>query len=48
MILEKKDQVLRNRTLVLVKVLWQLHIEKEATWEGEDEMRELYPSLFVD
>lgn len=34
-ILDQKDEVLRNRTIPFVKVLWQNDIEDEATWELE-------------
>ena len=45
-ILDRKDQVLRNKTIRLVKVLWRNHSTKEASWEREDEMKTKYPHLF--
>ena len=45
-ILERKEKILRNRSIPLVKVQWQRHSSEEATWELEEEMRRLYPSLF--
>ncbi|CAN6712610.1 unnamed protein product [Malus baccata var. baccata] len=45
-ILDWKDKVLRNRTVSLVKVLWRNHSVKEATWETEHQMKEMYPRLF--
>ncbi|CAN6723565.1 unnamed protein product [Malus baccata var. baccata] len=45
-ILDWKDKVLRNKTVCLVKVLWRNHSAKEATWETEDQMREMYPQFF--
>ena len=45
-ILDKKDQVLWNNMIPLVKVLWHSHSIEEATWEREDEIREKYPHLF--
>ena len=45
-ILEQKHQVLRSRTIPLVKVLWRNHTREEATWEREDLMRAQYPHLF--
>ena len=45
-ILDKKDQVLRNRVILLVKVLWRNHVVEEATWEREDEIKAKYPHLF--
>ena len=37
-ILNRKDKVLRNKTIPLVKVLWKRHAVEEATWELESEM----------
>ena len=45
-IIGKRDQVLRNRAIPLVKVLWSHHGMEEATWEREDSMRATYPELF--
>ncbi|XP_050939314.1 uncharacterized protein LOC127148925 [Cucumis melo] len=38
-ILAREVKILRNKALVLVKVLWQNHKVEEATWEREDDMR---------
>ena len=35
-ILDHKEQVLRKKIILLVKVLWQHHGVEEATWELED------------
>ena len=45
-IVGRRDQVLRNRTIPLVKVLWTHHGVEEATWEREDSMKATYPELF--
>ena len=45
-ILDRRDQVLRNKLIPLVKVLWQNHGAKEATWEPEAQMRAQYPQMF--
>ncbi|GAV75849.1 Chromo domain-containing protein [Cephalotus follicularis] len=45
-ILDYKEQVLRTKTIPLVKVLWKNHEVEEATWELEDTMRQEYPHLF--
>ncbi|XP_062075757.1 uncharacterized protein LOC133779874 [Humulus lupulus] len=45
-ILDRKEQVLRNTTIDLVKVLWKNGFVKEATWELESDMMEQYPELF--
>ncbi|XP_038904355.1 uncharacterized protein LOC120090710 [Benincasa hispida] len=42
-ILDRKDQVLRNKTIPFVKVLWRNHGIEEATWEPEEHMRKRYP-----
>ncbi|XP_038896234.1 uncharacterized protein LOC120084512 [Benincasa hispida] len=38
-ILAREIKTLRHREIAFVKVLWQIHQFKEATWEREDEMR---------
>ena len=45
-ILDQRDQVLRNKVILLVKVLWRNHDEEKATWEREEEMEISYPHLF--
>ena len=47
-IIDSWDQVLRDKTLRLVKVLWQHRGVEEATWERYDTMRATYPFLFKD
>lgn len=39
-VLDRKDKVLRTKTVPLVKVLWRNSKSKEATWELEAGMRE--------
>ena len=46
-VLDRKDKVLRTKTVPLVKVLWRNSKSEEATWELESEMRSRYPELFV-
>ena len=45
-ILDRRVQVLRNKVISLVKVLWRSHTVEEATWEPEAQMRHQYPHLF--
>ncbi|XP_059441923.1 uncharacterized protein LOC132174255 [Corylus avellana] len=45
-ILDRREQVLRSKTISLVKVLWSNHSMEEASWELEESMREKYPYLF--
>ena len=47
-ILDSQDQVLRRKTMPLVKVLWQHRGVEEATWEREDTIRATNPFLFED
>ena len=47
-IMDSRDQVLRRKTMRLVKVLWQYRGLEEATWEYKDTMRATYPFLFKD
>ncbi|XP_028063037.1 uncharacterized protein LOC114266356 [Camellia sinensis] len=47
-IVDMKDQVLRSKTIQLVKVLWKNHALEEATWKREDDMKIRYPHLFQD
>ena len=47
-ILDNRDQVLRRKTVRLVRVLWRHYGVEESTWEGEDTMRATYPFLFRD
>ena len=46
--MDSRDQVLRRKTVRLVKVLWQHRGVEEATWEREDTMQATYPFLFRD
>ncbi|KAL0536903.1 hypothetical protein IC582_025866 [Cucumis melo] len=45
-ILDRKEQVLRNKTIPLIMVLWRHHGVEEATWEPEDQKKKRYPILF--
>ena len=45
-IMDSREQVLRGKTVRLVKVLWQHRGVEEATWEREDTIRANYPFLF--
>ena len=47
-ILDSRDQVLRRKTVRLVRELWRHYGVKESTWEREDTMRATYPFLFRD
>ncbi|XP_075485331.1 uncharacterized protein LOC142525043 [Primulina tabacum] len=45
-ILDRKDKVLRNKVIPLVRVQWSRHGVEESTWEIEQKMRASYPYLF--
>ncbi|XP_022876882.1 uncharacterized protein LOC111395103 [Olea europaea var. sylvestris] len=45
-ILDRKEQILRSKTIPLVKVLWRNHVIEEATWESKEQMRSQYPQIF--
>nr|CAD1840532.1 unnamed protein product [Ananas comosus var. bracteatus] len=45
-ILAREVKKLRNRDIPYVKVLWNNHGEREATWELESALQECYPRLF--
>jgi hypothetical protein len=45
-IVDKKEQVLRSKTIPIVKVLWRNHAVEEASWGAEHDMRSCYPHLF--
>ena len=47
-ILNSRDQVLRRKTVRLVRVLWRHYGVEESTWEREDTMRATYPFYFRD
>ena len=47
-ILDSRDQVLRRKTVRLVRVLWQHYGVEESTWERKDTMWATYPFLFRD
>ena len=47
-IMDSREQILRCKTVRLVKVLWKHRGVEEATWEREDTMRTKYAFLFED
>ena len=47
-IVDSRYQVLRRKTVRLVRVLWRHCGVEESTWECEDTMRATYPFLFRD
>ena len=47
-ILDHRDKVLRNKVVLMVKVLWRSDKVEEMTWEMEVSMRKCYMYLFSD
>jgi len=45
-VVDRKEQVLRNRVIPLLKVIWRHHNIEEATWELESEIQAKYPHIF--
>ena len=45
-ILDRREKILKNKTIKLVRVAWGHHSLGESTWEREDEIRSRYPDLF--
>ncbi|XP_048128972.1 uncharacterized protein LOC125312929 [Rhodamnia argentea] len=45
-IVDRKEQVLRSKTIQLVKVVLQHHEAEGATWENEKVIKSSYPYLF--
>ena len=45
-IVDKKEQMLYTKTILIVKVLWCNHGVEEASWKAEHDMRSRYPHLF--
>ena len=46
-ILDRRVKELRNKSVLLVKILWRNHKVEEATWEVERDMRNRFPELFA-
>jgi hypothetical protein len=47
-ILETSERVTRNKRIKMCKVHWSHHIEEEATWEREEELKVEFSSFFSD
>ena len=47
-IMDNRDQVLRRKTVRLVRVLWKHSGVEESTWEREETIWATYPFLFRD
>nr|APU93382.1 putative gag-pol polyprotein [Marshallia obovata] len=47
-IVDRQEKRLRNKVIKQVRIQWKHRKGSDATWELEDEMRELYPQLFSE
>jgi hypothetical protein len=47
-ILEISRRITRSKVINMCKVQWSHHLEDEATWEREDELRAEFPQLFSE
>ena len=47
-IMDSQNQILRRKSVRLVRVLWWHRGVEESTWEREDTIRATYPFLFRD
>jgi hypothetical protein len=47
-ILETPKRVTRNKKIRMCKVQWSHHIEEEATWEREEELKAEFPHFFAE
>ena len=47
-IIDQKWKELRNKAILMVKVLWRSDTIEEMTWESEASMRSRYPYSFID
>jgi hypothetical protein len=45
-ILDTSEKVTRNNCYKACKVQWSNHIEEEATWEKEDQLKAEFPDIF--
>jgi hypothetical protein len=47
-ILETSERVTRNKKIKMSKVQRSHHTKEEATWEREEELKDEFPSFFLD
>jgi hypothetical protein len=46
-ILETSEMVTRNKKIKMCKVQWSHHIEEQATWEREEELKAEFPKKIL-
>jgi hypothetical protein len=47
-VLETAERVTRNKKIKMCKVQWSHHIDEEATWEREEELKAEFRSFVSD
>jgi hypothetical protein len=47
-LLETSERVTRNKKVQTCKVQWSHHIEEEATWKREEELKAKFPNFFAE
>jgi hypothetical protein len=47
-VLDYNVKELRNKTILIIKVLWRNSQIEEVTWKKESQMRQKHPELFLD
>jgi hypothetical protein len=45
-ILDTVERVTRSKAIKMWKVQWSHHMEDDATWENEEELKAVFPKLF--
>jgi hypothetical protein len=45
-ILDTVERVTHSKVIKMCKIQWSHHMEDEAIWEHEEEIREVFPKLF--
>ena len=46
LLLDQKSKMIRNKSIVLVKVQWTCYDPEDATWNHEESMQEAYLQVF--
>jgi hypothetical protein len=46
-VVERSMKELRNKQIPMVKILWEHHGAKDATWETEEWVKKKYPELLL-
>jgi hypothetical protein len=45
-VMDHKDCMTWNRVIKFYEILWSNHSERDATWEQEDYLHEVYPIFY--